>query len=331
MRICYTGQVMKKLYHFISSTKNKCIIFIGCISIFCLSYISGEGYDFDSACASIGFPNQGSHIIITGGKQRKSRCVKLLKDSNNGNCFVVKQAKKNCQKWQFDILGEALGSHIAKSINIPAQTVIIVPVNCLNNVTMYPNTPASIHTFVPGITIGKSSYNKINLRQYTKESIPKDDWGLTYKIIRDMSLHPELPSIVALDTFIGMNDRNSKNYFYDEEADTFWLIDMADSFRKNLSEIACLQVKKMIGNKKRVLTPNECSALESYRNTLQLLIELYPPERLHFWFDTYLRQADFEFSEIDYEERKQIMTESYFSTMELITWLDRIITKNSVL
>ena len=295
--------------------------------ILCTCNTSKEVYDFDNACSSIGFHNNPENIKIVKQMQKRKSHIIFIEDTTSGNRFVVKQTDRESEKRQFDIINEALGSHIAQSIKIPTQRVIIIPANAMNSIKKYPQIPASLHTFVPGKIVRESSYKQIDIKQYGNSDKTKPKSGLIYERIRDMSLHPELPRIVAFDTFIGMNDRSGVNYLYDKQTDTFWLIDMADAFKINLCKIACAQVRKMIDNEELALTTRECCALRVYRNTMQFLIRQYPPEKLQNLFDSYLEQAAFYFTDKVIELRKQIMSESYADARKLIPLLNKLIAK----
>ena len=91
-----------------------------------------------------------------------------------------------------------------------------------------------------------------------------------------MAKHPDLPRIVALDTFVGNADRSSPNLYYDDITDRFCGIDMAASFSSPLALAACQQLESL---KNSHLTSDELSALADYTNTLALLIENWPPEK----------------------------------------------------
>ena len=63
-----------------------------------------------------------------------------------------------------------------------------------------------------------------------------------------MSWHKDLPSIVALDLMIGNTDRHCGNLFYDPEKDSFWAIDMDDTFNKDLCAFACEKLITMMSD-----------------------------------------------------------------------------------
>jgi hypothetical protein len=87
--------------------------------------------------------------------------------------------------------------------------------------------------------------------------------GLTIEIIQNMAKHPDLPRIVALDTFVGNADRSPPNLYYDEITDRFCGIDMAASFS---SPLALAAYQRLEGLKSH-LTSGELSALIDYANT----------------------------------------------------------------
>lgn len=84
--------------------------------------------------------------------------------------------------------------------------------------------------------------------------LPPEKTGLTLAVIQDMAKHPDLPKIVALDTFVGNADRSCPNLYYDKVADRFCGIDMAASFSSPLAFWACQQLVKL---KKSEFTQDE--------------------------------------------------------------------------
>jgi hypothetical protein len=105
-----------------------------------------------------------------------------------------------------------------------------------------------------------------------------------------MAKHPDLPKIVALDTFVGNADRSPSNLYYDEMTDRFCGIDMAASFSSPLALAAYQQLKKM---KKSHLTSDELSALKDYAATLEFLIKNWPPDKQESILLEYSEMAGF--------------------------------------
>lgn len=138
-----------------------------------------------------------------------------------------------------------------------------------------------------------------------------------------MSHHSDLPSIVALDTFLGNADRSFPNLFYDDVTDRFCGIDMAASFSSPLANEACRQLR---GLEKTIFNQKEKLALINYTHTLVFLIENWPPEKQEALLLEYRRAAGFVegnplFNQ-DVAERiefhKKYIRENYKDSVELV-------------
>ena len=124
------------------------------------------------------------------------------------NIFLIKQAKVHdpaSSEGPLIVVREMLGAYIAELNKIPANRVRIIPADYAIPGKVHVRIPATLHTLVSGeVLIKLSGINKPFIRQPWTKRFPKEQRGLTYRVIHDMSLHPsDLPLIVALDTFIG--------------------------------------------------------------------------------------------------------------------------------
>jgi len=218
-----------------------------------------------------------------------------------GERFVVKQIKDARPDEQFLLILDALGCHIAEEANIPVNRVRIIPANAPFPGKKVLELPATLHTFAKGVSSDEaSSYRDLDLHQrYLKENTPlwhrwgplaPEDTGLTKRIIHNMAKHPDLPSLVALDTFVGNSDRSPPNLFYDSLSDHFCGIDMAASFRAPLAEAACRQLK---GMRKEQFDQVTLSALQNYASTLEVLLKTWPPEEQERMLLLYSERAGF--------------------------------------
>ncbi len=251
------------------------------------------------------------------------------------NMFIVKQTK-DCDPaskvGQRRSICEVLTAYVAESNGIPANRIRIIPAGYALPGKLFVHRPATLHTLVPGEPYTSKDYPSI-IRQINKKILPEHKRGLTYRVVHGMSLHPDLPLIAALDTFVGNSDRGNYNLFYDQEADRFWAIDLEISFKKNLVQLACKFIASLLNDKRFELTRQELHGLISYRDTLKKLIKRHPPHQLHLKLDELVAQAGIIPGSSLYnkkvgkiiESNKQIISENYQSSQELVALLDKLI------
>jgi hypothetical protein len=265
--------------------------------------------------------------------QQKSSYIVFIKDLE-GNSYIVKQEKGKLLKNQFRSLCEALCAYIAYEISIPSHRVTILPAGVPFPGKFITKRIATLHTLVPGNTIRSlvhSEYAKLDLKQTTNNDIPFEKQGLNERTIFSMSLHPHLPYIVGLDTFIGNKDRNKANILYDDETDSFYAIDMSlmyDVFsdRQSVAHVACEQVRCMIEQHKK-FTKKEQEALLLYRSVLQELVLKFPPKRMGDLLDNLLEESGLIGEKSSCNEKevyallnvyKQVIKQSYIDIKKLI-------------
>lgn len=223
---------------------------------------------------------------------------------SNGDKYVLKQIKDAAPDEQFLLVLDSVGSGIAEEMGFPTNRVRIIPAYTNSNFKKYPNLPATVHTFVRGIRTDEDHtyYPGIDIQQrfrlkgtpmYQKYGpLSPEDTGLSRSVIRNMSKHPDLATIVAFDTFLGNADRSKPNLFYCPECDRFVGIDQASVFRFNLASEAFRQIRTL--SEKRVkLSFEEVRALKRYRDTLLKLYTNYPLDRLEQILDKEVRIAGF--------------------------------------
>jgi hypothetical protein len=256
----------------------------------------------------------------------------ISKITIDGTKYLLKQKKASGK--QFLVVRDALAAWIAKDLDI-AHTVRIVPAKKKFPGKKNRSLPAVLLTIAPGKTIRSqpdSKYHHLALKQRNIDGIFSPDRWFTETIIHQMTWHPQLPVIIALDLFICNTDRHGDNLFYDSATDTFCAIDMDNIFRRDLSAIAVAKLKLMI-TRKKVFTLQEIKALISMKKTLQFLMEKYPVTRiidkLHFFVD----QAEFSKHDVKFTAKiaqkiarhKKTITDSRTSLHALIYLLDTII------
>jgi len=255
----------------------------------------------------------------------------------DGVAYLVKQ-KKDPRK-QLAVVRDALASYVAEDLNI-AQHIAIVP----NEKTFPGKTkdgwPATIHTFAPGKTVREqkeSKYSALRLRQFWAGAEQFSDKGLTRAIITYMTWHKQLPIIVALDLMISNSDRHCGNLCYDPATDTFFAIDMDDTFNKDLCAFACQKINYMLENEGVIFTRKEIVALIEMKETLQFLVKRHNPADLIKKLYSFAKKAGFYKGSKLYtiriknklEHYEQMIIESHASAKKLITLLEKIIVRKS--
>lgn len=272
-------------------------------------------------------------------------CITIL--SNQEKKFVLKQIKKHSPDEQFLLVLDALGATIATSLNLSVNKIDIIPAQIHFFAKQFQQLPATLHTFVPGLSTANSSCKFFNIKVQQKYrnknaywlkqygDLKEEEMGLTPEVIYGMTLHHDLPGIVALDTFIGNADRSCPNLFYDEISDKFYGIDMAGAFNKNLCKIACYRIEQFL-NKKYIFTQKEINSFKKYYDILKQLIMLYPPEKTCALFEDLATKAGFSSDSVLWNQdiinrfifHKRIIYESFSDAQNLIMMLEIFFTKN---
>lgn len=254
----------------------------------------------------------------------------------DGQRFLLKQRYGVLLHKHFMSVLEVLGSKMAESMNIRCNYVEIVPADQCKEYKHYPDRPATLHSFVPGVQIDKSIFkNQINIKQRNRNE-RSSKRGLNLAIMRNMAKHPFLPVLVAFDTFIGNRDRAGVNLLYEEKTDTFTAIDFGDTFKFNLSEIALKNLRKFKKAKKLNFNAREWEAVAVYRDTLVRLVSMYNPRNMYSMLLAIAREAKIISDNPTYASRKQdleellalhkkFMFENYASVKKLIAELDDIL------
>lgn len=268
-------------------------------------------------------------------RETKNCFVSLVKIGNK--IYLVKQKKD--PKKQLAVIRDALSSYIARDLEI-AQQVIIIPFKIMFLGKIESQWPATIHSLAPGKTVREQRENKfsaLRLRQFWAHVTTVGEQGLTRPIITYMTWHKQLPIIVALDLMIGNSDRHCGNLCYDPETDTFFAIDMDDTFNKDLCILACAKIKMMLEDDKVIFTKKELKALQVMRDTLKFLVKKHKPQDLIRKLESFAVQAGFvEGSKIysaSIEKKlslyRNTIIESHKSARKLIAFLDTIIVRKS--
>lgn len=230
---------------------------------------------------------------------KPSRHISYITDGEN-NKYVIKQKRQGGVRKQFQVVFEKVSGHIAYSVQVPAHRVELLPAGMAFPGKIMTDRAAAILTLVPGIPVGDISsgpYMNLDMRQSNRSDWPQSKVGLNESVVRSMALHPDLPRMAALDTFLGIKGRGPANYFYDKATDRFYIIDMDKTFNVSggkdlISAIGCENVRSWIKAKK-VFKQTELQGLQSYQETLQQLVDMFPPERIHELMDEFSLASGF--------------------------------------
>ncbi len=280
-----------------------------------------------------------SYAFVLRSDQNTLQIIEVLDEPNShisiiqdtvGNKFLVKQSKHVERK--LGLVAEVVAAYIAYSIGLPVNSVYLIPSWVDIPGKSMQRKPATLHTFVPGRTLSRPGpYNFIHIQQLCYYYHPPEKRGLRRSIITHMSLHKDLPPIVAFDTFVGCSDRKRKNLMYDKETDTFYLIDLEKAFQSGLAKLACNRIHHMIHSNEH-FTQKEIIGIRRYRETLALLINSFSPNKVCNMIDVvmYLSGFNWPTSTIDHsitEQYKKTFTKNYAEAQKLLHLLDKFIIK----
>ena len=262
-----------------------------------------------------------------------STCIAILIDDNK-NKFILKQKTRSAL---FSSVFEKLVTDIAYSVDIPTNLVKIIPCGTPFVGKKDKHMPATLHTFLPGVSVKYLPKHlreyAVSLRQVLKEgNVSHKVGGFTRVLVSRMSLHEDLPKIIALDTFVANHDRHRGNYFYDEETDRFFAIDFEVAFRKNLAEKVYQSFIEMIEDKNLIFSAEEIEGFVIYRDMLKRLIDKYNPKLLRFCINELIDNAGIDLTKPKDENKKakydKMMEANYNSCIKIVNILDVLIKKH---
>ncbi len=206
--------------------------------------------------------------------------VSILEDG-----LLIKQVKDPDLCEQFLLVLDATACAIAESIDLPINRVSLLPANTPYSGKKWIERPATLHALVPGHSIPESD-REVRIHQRIRQTGRPNQWplppereGLNPSVIENMARHPDLPGIVAFDTFVGNADRSQPNLFYDPLTDRYFGIDLAAAFCSELGRVACEQIARYQGQN-RQFSPEEQAALGLYVDTLDRLLDKWSPEAI---------------------------------------------------
>jgi len=267
---------------------------------------------------------------------KPSRHISYITDGEN-NKYVIKQKRQGGVRKQFQVVFEKISGHIAYGVQVPAHRVELLPAGMAFTGKVMTERAAAILTLVPGIPVGDISsgpYMNLDMRQSNRSDWPQSKVGLNEAVVKSMALHPDLPRMAAVDTFLGIKGRGPANYFYDKATDRFYMIDMDKTFNVSggkdlISGIACENIRSWIKARK-VFKPTEIQGLQSYKETLQQLVDMFPPERIHELMDEFSLASGFKKTYLPeiasrVDRIKETVTQSHQYIVELIDLLSEFI------
>lgn len=172
----------------------------------------------------------------------RNAAISILSDGTHR--YILKQDTSDNFNALLSRIKEVIVSAIGCSHDISLDINGFIPCDVGQDLKIYKNKCATLHLLVPGQSIAVSlpSFVSKNFRisqryrpyEYEYKHGFEIQYGLCDATIRSMSLHKDLPGIVAIDTFFGNFDRDTDNVFYDEVTDKFYGIDQGAAFSGDL-------------------------------------------------------------------------------------------------
>lgn len=286
--------------------------------------------------AAIIFPNCDSLKKKHAIKALASKVVVLTTDQ--GKKYILKQRNSTTTRSRLMTVIEALGGHIAEEAHIKTNSIHLIPTQSHCKHLFFRGLPATLHNFMPGVTLREAPYpyHKLSLSQSCKTSKPH--CGLSHSLIKNMSKHRDLPKIMALDTFIGNDNRHLDNLLYDKEKDQFTSIDYGDAFRTNMAKVSIGHITKLLKEKTR-LSSSHKQALVIYLKTFNYLINHFTPQRVTAKLKKLLKMAGLQHTmkkdaRFKHEaktlihEHKNLIYQSYKDSQKLSLLISRLLSNN---
>jgi len=274
-----------------------------------------------------------SCIKILGNVEKGKAVVTFIED-DRGNKFCVRQITRTTERAEFGFVREVVASYVAESANIPVTPVRILPKYLWFPGKRFQGRLGTLQV----CALGENRFSPgLHLEQRMKVHVPEKEKGLTRYVIEQMALHPDLPLIVAFDTFISNPDRSGNNIFYNEKTDRFCGIDLELAFklpcRRDLGYFGCCRILEMILQKVK-LSSKELQALKVYTRTLKELYEKNQPRDLYRSLKRISIQAGYftNANEVDrkFEGYKDKISRQYASVKILLVLLDIFIKNHGV-
>lgn len=272
-------------------------------------------------------------LIQVGPSSEGDECIARRYTNSQGEKYIVKQAKTSDFR---PLVVSYVASIMGQKIGIPIGYSVFLAPSPEGMSLELPLKPILVEKHVPGKPCSEEDEEfRIQQRSRSPETkeemdqkygeIPESRKGLSEKVIRTMSQHPDLPKIVAFDTFINNADRSPPNLFYDSSEDRYWGIDQGAAFEnKNLAGTALKQLKNMPH-----FVEKQRKCLIVYKETLELLYEQFPPDTVYSLLINALGKLSIKEDDAlwatQLERWKTRLENNYQSTKELIDFLEAIL------
>lgn len=259
--------------------------------------------------------------------------IGYIQDSHS-QLFLVKQ-KKNYpeQKIAQVIINEALAAYIAHMADIKAHQVWIITAKQKHIGKKISHLPATLHSYMYGQHIQKNDLLwpqlDIQLKSPQAGAIYPE---YLYNLIIQMARHPDLAAIVALDTFLGNNDRHLQNLLYNKIEDAFYAIDMDCILQQNLAQLVYQTVAAWLSDTTIIFTQQELYALEQYKQSLFKLVTHLNVKKIGTITKQYLKDIGNKNLQKLLVDRIEIFfTRTIPATIKLVSLIEEFIIAKSVL
>lgn len=222
----------------------------------------------------------------------KNAAISIISDGTNK--YILKQIKNDTFQEQFSLIKEVIISAIGCDLNINVDRNFFIPYNAGENIKIYKDKAATLHSFIEGISLSLFSPECIiknfrisqRYRPYLYEYKHGFEilYGFNEVTIQSMSCHKDFPGIIALDTFFGNYDRDTDNIIFDEKNNMFYGIDQGAALTGELPFLpifAFHQITKLDPqNYFETCTSQIRQSIGIYKNYLKILCGNYQPDEI---------------------------------------------------
>lgn len=128
--------------------------------------------------------------------------------------WVLKQIKNGTEREYLHLVADVLVAQMALDLGIPCNGVRLISRTEMNEYKVFPDEPATLHSWVEGVLLEELPHwsdlevgqrvRPVGTPQYRKYGpLPSHREGLNQAVVDQMTRHPDLPPLVALDTSSG--------------------------------------------------------------------------------------------------------------------------------
>lgn len=256
--------------------------------------------------------------------------------------WIYKQIAEKSPDDQMTIVLEVVASEIAFALDFPINYVKLISGTDFFTHRIYNSYPGTLHLKVEGKSVEESPpWDNFDIHQKYRTPhmitlrgpLEPEEVGLRRVVIQNMGKHPDLPKIIALDTYLGNIDRSTPNIFYDATSDHFYGIDMGSCLMGNLAECALIKLEHF-SSMSIPFSVEEKNALKAYQGALNELITHFPPEVIINCLVRNLELGGFipsnpllwnEDAERKLNKWKMMIEQNYQSSLNLVDFLDEVL------